>query len=112
MAHHRHLGVDEGLHHVDPLAAPLQLHRLGPGPDQSGGVAHRVLDRDVVAHPRHVAHDQRPGLGPGHGGDVVGHVVDGDLQSVVVAEDDHGEAVADEDDVTPASSAIRAPGAS
>ena len=31
--------------------------------------------------------------------DVAGHVVDGDLEGVVVAEDDHGHRVAHEDDV-------------
>ena len=39
VAHHRDLGVDDGLDHRQPLAAALQLHRLGAGPDEGGGVA-------------------------------------------------------------------------
>ena len=99
VAHDGHLGVDDGLDHVDALAATLELHGLGTSADQHRGVPHRVLDGRVVAHPRHVADDQRPGLGPRHGTDVVRHVVDGDLQRVVIAEDDHGHAVPDENDV-------------
>src|SRR4029450_9177756 len=50
------------------LAAALELHRLGPCPHQGGGVAHGVVHRRVVAHPRQVAHHQRPGpLGGGVG---------------------------------------------
>ena len=47
VAHHRDLGVDDRLDHREPLAAALELHGLGAGPDQLGGVAHRVLDRVV-----------------------------------------------------------------
>ena len=67
---------------------------------------------EVVAEPRQVAHDQRAAgalagghprrQAPGDGGGVVGHVVDGDLEGVVVAEHDHGEGVADQDQVGPA----------
>jgi hypothetical protein len=109
VAHHGDLGIDDGLDHRDPLAPALELHGPGPGPDQGGGVAHRVLDRDVVAEPRQVADDQRPagvivtGLprrqAAGHGRRVVHQVVDGDLERVGVAEHDHRHGVADEDQI-------------
>ena len=99
VAHDRDLGVEDGLDHGQALAAPFELDRLGAGPDQAGGVADGVLDAQVVAEPRHVGDDHGVGLDPGHGGDVVGHVVDGDRQGVVVPEDDHGERVADQDHV-------------
>ena len=108
VAHHRDLGVDDGLDHRQALAPALELHGLGAGPDERGGVADGVLDRGgVVAQPRQVADDERlwprdraPRTpGPGDGGGVVGHVVDGDLEGVVVAEHHHGDGVADEDQV-------------
>ncbi len=67
------------------LRAALELHGLGAGPDEPGGVDHRVLDRHVVAEPREVGHDQRRRLGPGDGRRVVDHVVDGHLEGVLVA---------------------------
>ena len=72
----------EGLDHRQPGPAALELDGLGPGPHQGGGVADGVVRRHVVAHPGHVAHDQGPRLGPGHGGDVVGHDLDVDVQGV------------------------------
>jgi hypothetical protein len=62
------------LDHADALGAALELHALGTGTDQLGGVADRVGRRHVVAHPRHVTDDQRGGLGPSDRGDVVRHV--------------------------------------
>ena len=97
--HHRDLGLDDRIDHRHPLATSLQLHGLSPGPDEGGRVAHGVLDRDVVAEPREIAHDHRTRSGAGHRPNVVGHVVHGDLQRVVVAEHDHGHRVADQDEV-------------
>ena len=100
-----------------PLAAALQLDRLGAGPDQDGGVADGVVAGRVVAHPRQVADHERaraprrsrrrrPRL---HRRGVVGHVVHGHVQRVVVAQDHHGERVADEDQVD--AGGVRLPGA-
>ena len=99
VAHHRDLGVDQCPHHGRPDGATLELDAPGAGPDQGGGVADGVGHVDVVAEPRQVADDQRPRLGTGHGGHVVGHVGDGHLQGVLVAEDDIGHRVAHEDHV-------------
>ena len=81
------------------LRPPSSFTAWAPALHQRGGVADGVLGRHVVAHPRQVADDERLGLGPGDGGHVVGHVVDGDLQGVVVAEHHHGHRVADEDEI-------------
>ena len=99
MAHDRDLGVDEGLDHRDALTTALELDALGTGPDECRGVAHRVLDRDVVAEPRHVGDDQRRGRGPGHRCRVMRHIGHRDLQGVVVAEHDHGDGIADQDEI-------------
>ena len=45
VAHHGDLGVDDGLDDRHPLGAALELHRLGAGPDEGGGVAHGVVGR-------------------------------------------------------------------
>ncbi len=99
VAHHRNLRVDDLLDHRQSLATALELHRMGAGPHQLGRVAHRLLGRHVVAHPRQVADDVAVGLGPRHRSGVVDHVVDRHLEGVVVAEDDHRDRVTDEDEV-------------
>ena len=110
VSHHGDLGVDDRLDHRQPLAAALELHALRPGPDELGGVLHGLDLGGVVAHPRQVGDDERLRLdalrcrarqATGHGRGVVGEVVDGDLQGVVVAEHDHGDGVTDEDQVHP-----------
>ena len=94
------------------LRPPSSFTACGAGANQRGRVADRVVDRHVVAHPRQVADDQRRRLGPGDRGRVVGHVVDGHLQRVVVAEHDHGDGIADEDHVDARLVGHAAPGAS
>ena len=99
MAHHRDLGVDDLLDHRESLASALELHRVRTGPHQPSGIANRLLRRDVVAHPGQVGDDVAVGLGPGDRRRVVHHVVDRHLQGVVVPEHDHGDGVADENEV-------------
>jgi hypothetical protein len=65
--------------------------RLRPRLHQASRVAHRLLDGHVVAHPRQVADDERLRASTRDGGDVVRHVVDRDLERVVVAEHHHRE---------------------
>lgn len=81
------------------LAPPLEFHRLGSRFYQPGGVHDGLLPRYVVAHPRHVAHHQGPGLGSGDRTDVAHHVVHRHVQGGVVAEHYHADRVTDEDDV-------------
>ena len=65
MAHDRDLRLDDGLDDRQPGPSALELHRLGAGPDQRRRVAHGVVGRQVVAHPRHVAQDEAARLAPG-----------------------------------------------
>ncbi len=99
MPHDRDLGPDDGLHHREARPPALELDGLGPGADQRGRVAHGLVRREVIAHPRHVAEDQAVRRGAGHGGGVVGHDVDVHVQRVGVAEDGVGHRVADQNDV-------------
>jgi hypothetical protein len=110
VAHHRHLGVDERFDHRQPLATAFELHRLGAGSDEPRRVVDRVDRGGVVAQPREVGDDQRllgRALGRGRRqaardrGGVVGDVVDRHLEGVVVAEDDHGDRVAHQDQIDP-----------
>ena len=101
MAHDGDLGGDERLDHGHPGPATLELHGLGAGPHQGGGVADGVLHRHVVAEPRQVADHQGPGRRPAHGGDVMGHDPHVDLQGVGVAEHVVGHRVAHQDHVDP-----------
>ncbi len=97
------------LDRVEALAATFELDRTGTRADELRCVAHRLLARHVVAHPRQIADDERVRLGPSDRTHVMGHVVGGDLERVVVAEHDHREGVADEDHVDPG--AVHHPGA-
>ena len=101
VAHHRDLGVEDRLDRVDALVATFELHRAGARAHERGRVADRLLARDVVAHPRQVADDECLRLRARDRGDVVRHVVDGDVERVVVTEHDHRQRVADEDHVDP-----------
>ena len=102
MAHDRDLGVEEGFDDGEALAASLDLDRRAPTlGHQAAGVAHGVAQARVVAQPGHVAHHQRAGTDPVDGGRVVDDVVDRHLEGRLVAEDDHAERVADEDQVGP-----------
>ena len=99
VAHHRDLGVEDGVDRVEALAAALELHRGGAGAHEAGRVGDGVLAPEVVAHPRQVGDDQRARLRARDRAGVVRHVVDGDVQRVVVPEHDHRHRVADEDHV-------------
>ncbi len=102
VGHHRDLGIEDGAHHWEPFAAPLELDRLGTTlPHQTPGVAHGFLDRDVIAHPGEVAHHEAVGLGTGHRCGVLHHDVEVDEQCLVVAVDHVGQRVTDQDDVHP-----------
>ena len=99
VAHDGDLGAedardDRGAHH-----APLELHAAGTGSDERCGVAHRVIDAGVVAHPRQVAHDERRRRRPGDGARVPRHVVDRHVQRVGVAEHRVGHRVAHQQQV-------------
>ena len=90
------------------LRPPSSFTPWAPARISAAALRDGVVGGDVVAHPRQVGDDERLlGLAvgrrrrqaPGDGAGVVGQVVDGDLQGVVVAEHDHGDGVADEDQV-------------
>ena len=99
MTHDRDLGVEDRLDRAEALAATLELHRRRAGTDEVGRVVHGLLVGDVVAEPGQVTDEQGPRLGTSGGCHVVGHVVDRDVERVLMAEHDHGERVADQDHV-------------
>ena len=72
---------------------------MGTGPHEDRRVANRVARIEMVGEPGHVAHEQRPWSRPGHRPDVVGKVLDTDMEGVLPAEHHLGERIPDEDDV-------------
>ena len=109
VTHHRDLAVENRGDGVESFPTAFEFDRTGTGANQLGRVAHGLLARHVIAHPRQIADDERVRPSAGHCADVMGHVIGADLERVVVAEHDHGEGVADEDHVDPG--AVHDPGA-
>ncbi len=95
VAHHRDLGVQQGRQVSGALAAALQLHRL------HASLAHQAQARagclagiDMEAAVRQVDDDGQAGAGPDHRRPVMRHVVEGDLQCGVVAQQHLAQGVA------------------
>ncbi len=91
-------GISEGADQFDARA--FDLDGLGAGfLDEADGVGEAFGDRAVIAAEGHVGDEQGAADGAADGAGVVEHLVDGDGEGVFVAEDDHGERVADQDQV-------------
>ena len=100
MGHHRHLGGGQGGDQLGPRA--LDLDRLRARLlDEADGVADRLLGPEVERAVGHVGHQQGALDAAADGPGVVEHLVHGHRQGVGVAEHDHGEGVAHQDDVDP-----------
>ncbi len=67
--------------------------------DEADSVGKALRNRAVVAAERHVGHDERATDSAAHGACVVKHLVHSDGEGVFVAENDHGERIADEDEI-------------
>ncbi len=98
MADDGDLRVGERANQLDARA--LDLDGFGAGfLDEADGVGDALGDRAVIAAEGHVGHDERAAHGAAHGARVVQHLVDGDGKRVFMAENDHGERVADENEI-------------
>ena len=71
------------------------FHILGSRLDQPPRVGHSLLRR-VVTVEGQISAEQRARLGPGGGADVVRHLVHRDVRGVRIAEHDHAERIAHE----------------
>ena len=67
--------------------------------DEADGVGKAFSDGAVIAAEGHVGDDESAANGAANGAGVVQHLVHGDGEGVVVAEDDHGERVADQQEI-------------
>ena len=99
VAHHRNLRVEQRAHDSLTNPAAFEFHAVGSASNQLGGVSHALTEVDVVAQPRHVRDDVRVGLGRRHRANVVTHVVDTEVQGVLLTEYDVGQRVTDEDQI-------------
>ena len=91
---------------------PLELHRLRAALHQAGAVADGVFGPGLERGERQVDDQERARLGADHGAKVVRHLRHRDRDRRLVAEHDHPERIADQDQVDSASSASRAVGKS
>ena len=100
MPHHRHLGVDHRAYLIlDPNAA-FEFHRLGtPFLNEATGVQDRVARADAKAQERQIRHEQRLRVRTTHRAGVVHHVIQRHLCRVRIAQNNHPQAVAHQDDI-------------
>ena len=99
-------GFSEGADEIDARA--FDFDGFGAGfLDEADGVGEALGYRAVIAAEGHIGYEQGAANGAADGAGMVEHLVDGDGEGVFVAQDDHGERVADQDRSIPASSARR-----
>ncbi len=80
--------------------AALELDRVTAAIlHQLPGVGHRLLERRLIRHERHVADDVSSPGSPRDRATVIGHLVERHRQGRVVTLDDHAERIADQEDV-------------
>ena len=100
MPHHRDPGVNDRPHAGQHATGTLELDGVGAALlDEANGVAHRVLVGYLVRAERHVANHQRPAHRARYRAGHEQHLVHGHRDGRFVAEDHHGGAVADQEDV-------------
>lgn len=86
-------------HRLGQRAAAFQLDDLRAAfLHQSGGVAHRLVDRGVAGE-RHVGHQQRSLATPRRRLGVIDHLFHRDRHGGALALDDHAQRIADQDDL-------------
>jgi hypothetical protein len=100
MADHRDLRFSERAHQLDARAFDFDSFRSGFF-DESDGVGEPFGNGTVVAAEGHVGHDQRAAHGTANGPGVVQHLIHAHGERVVMAEDDHGQRIADQEKVYP-----------
>ncbi len=91
-------GSDHGADLVGLADAAFEFDGLGAGLDEALGVV-EGFGGGGVAVDGEVGDEEGAGGAPGGGGGMVEHVLHGDVGGVRVAEDDHAEGVADEDEI-------------
>ncbi len=97
VAHHRDAGLYKSSDRVGHAYAAFELDRVRARfGHEATGVAQRLLGSNLERHKRHVGDDQRM-RGTAHDGTrVVKHVIHGDGQCRIMAENDHPERIAHE----------------
>jgi hypothetical protein len=98
MAHDRNLGVSEGADQLDARA--FNLDCFGSGfLHETDGVGQSLGYGTVIAAEGHVGDHQRAAHGAANGAGVMQHLVHGDGQGVVVAQNHHGQRIAHQQQV-------------
>ena len=98
MADDGNLRIAEGADEFDARA--FDLDGFGAGLfDEADGVGDALGHGGVITAEGHVGHDERAANGAANGARVVQHLVNGDGKGVFMAENDHGQRVADQDEV-------------
>jgi hypothetical protein len=97
--HHGNLFADKATNNFGAVASAFELDSFRARFDELQGVAHGVVCACVVRAVGHVGDEQCALDAGADGARVVNHVVERDVDCVLVTEHDVGERVADEDDV-------------
>ena len=98
MTHHRDPPFHQEAHEGDDAPPALDLHRVHPRLEEGGGVVHRLGVGGVVGVEGHVPDEQAGGGATGDRPGVVEHLLHAHRQGARVAEHEHPQRVADEQD--------------
>ena len=100
MTHNRNTGVHDGTHAIGITSPSFQFHSLTIGfLHDAAGIFHRVIDRRLVRHERHIHHHKRVPGTTADGFSMVYHVVNGHGQRILVAQHNVAQGVADKNHV-------------
>mgnify|MGYP003296636322 CR=1 FL=1 len=100
VAHDVNASLDNCANGINNSSAAFQLNAVAVGLfGQAGSVVDSLLDALVVGAEGHIADDEGVGSALDDGLDVMDHVLHGDGDSAVIAQHDHAQRVADQNDL-------------
>ncbi|CAB4728270.1 unannotated protein [freshwater metagenome] len=99
MAHDGNLCIDKRLDHRESLTTAFEFDGLRTCANKCCSIRHRVGNRHVVTHPRHIGDDERRRSCACNCSGVMRHVRNRHLQGVLVTKNNHCDRIANENHV-------------
>ena len=97
---HWYAGLDDRPYGGGEIDTTFQFHYIASAfLHQSAGIADSFFHGNVVAHERHVTHDQRPFAAADHGLDVMDHVLHVHCDRAIESHHHHAQRIAHQNDI-------------